>query len=380
MIPKLNYQSPEILDQEMRRLFMGGFQFAALTTELANDRDFVVVEQHGCSIVVQNFKGELRAFQNVCSHRFNKIQTEERGNRPLTCRYHAWTYDRTGFPAGLPKRQQFLTGDDARDRELLCLTRYEVECCGKFVFVRMTPGPQTLREYLGPFWEVLEDMSRHLGAEIHFRSVQHAANWKLLVENVLECYHCSTVHRETFVPWGVGRKPIQDVVLGHGHSSSHFPREPQKREELRLRYLSHMKDRSFSHSSFYHIFIFPNLFIASSEGLSFYVGHALPVGPEATVLRMRNYEPAVELKPRHRTRQDQINAHDMSLAVNLIEEDRAILENVQRGLKVSDKPGILGEEEVRIRNFHQHYLQSMSEGGATAAPEPAAAGSAGAEA
>ena len=88
MIPKLNYQSAAVLDEEMRLLFKGGFQFAALATELAGNRDFVVVEQHDCSIVVQNFKGELRAFQNVCSHRFNKIQTEERGNRPLTCRYH----------------------------------------------------------------------------------------------------------------------------------------------------------------------------------------------------------------------------------------------------------------------------------------------------
>ncbi|HEX8412644.1 MAG TPA: Rieske 2Fe-2S domain-containing protein, partial [Sphingomicrobium sp.] len=167
MIPKLNYRSPAALDEEMQRLFKSDFQFAALTTELAYDRDFVVVEQHDCSIVVQNFKGELRAFQNVCTHRFNTIQTEERGNRPLTCRYHGWTYDKTGFPAGLPKRQQFLTGDDAQDRELLCLTRYEVESCGKFVFVRMTPGSGTLREYLGYFWDVLEDMSRHIGAEIH---------------------------------------------------------------------------------------------------------------------------------------------------------------------------------------------------------------------
>jgi phenylpropionate dioxygenase-like ring-hydroxylating dioxygenase large terminal subunit len=365
MIPKLNYQSPAVLDEEMRRLFRGGFQFAALVTELENDRDFVVVEQHDCSIVVQNFKSELRAFQNVCSHRFNKIQTEERGNRPLTCRYHGWTYDRTGFPAGLPKRQQFLTGDDSRDRERLCLTRYEVESCGKFVFVRMTPGPQTLREYLGAFWDVLEDMSRHIGAEIHNCTVPHAANWKLLVENVLECYHCATVHRETFVPLGVGKMPIDQVVLSADHSSSHFPRVDEEREHLRQRYLSHLKGRSLVHNSFYHIHIFPNLFISSGEGLSFYVGQPMPISPTETRLRMRIFEPAVELSAKHRARQDPINEGTIKTSLALIEEDRAILESVQLGIALSDRPGAIGDEEVRIAHFMERYEARMQ-------PEPSA--------
>jgi phenylpropionate dioxygenase-like ring-hydroxylating dioxygenase large terminal subunit len=349
----------------MQRLFKSDFQFAALTTELAYDRDFVVVEQHDCSIVVQNFKGELRAFQNVCTHRFNTIQTEERGNRPLTCRYHGWTYDKTGFPAGLPKRQQFLTGDDAQDRELLCLTRYEVESCGKFVFVRMAPGLGTLREYLGYFWDVLEDMSRHIGAEIHYCTVSHAANWKLLVENVLECYHCATVHRETFVPIGVGKIPIDQVVLSADHSSSHFPRVDEEREHLRQRYLSHLKGRSFVHNSFYHIHIFPNLFISSGEGLSFYVGQPLPISPTETRLRMRIFEPAVNLSAKHRARQEPINEGTIRTSLALIEEDRAILEGVQRGIAMSDKPGAIGDDEARIAYFMERYQARMQ-------PQPSA--------
>jgi phenylpropionate dioxygenase-like ring-hydroxylating dioxygenase large terminal subunit len=29
---------------------------------------------------VQNFKGKIKAFQNVCAHRFNRIQPDQRGN------------------------------------------------------------------------------------------------------------------------------------------------------------------------------------------------------------------------------------------------------------------------------------------------------------
>ncbi|WP_374945179.1 aromatic ring-hydroxylating dioxygenase subunit alpha [Sphingomonas sp.] len=356
MIPKANYHSDAIFADEMRLLFARGWQFVALTTELANDRDFVCVDHEGASTVVQNFRGEIKAFQNVCSHRFNRIQTEDRGNRLLMCGYHGWTYDKDGFPKGLPKREQFLSEDNTH----LCLPHYPVETCGKFVFVDRGGGAASLREHLGDFHATLEAMSDYLGAEVQFCRVPHAANWKLLVENVLECYHCATVHRDTFVPWGVGKLPISDAVFDAGHSSAHFPRVDQPREELRQRYLSHLAERKFTHNSFFHIYIFPNLFISSSQGLSFYVGQVLPLSAERTMLRMRNFEPNVTLSDKHRARQDPINADSIATGLKLIEEDRAILENVQRGVRVSDRPGMIGDDEVRIRAFLEHYARAMA--------------------
>ena len=356
VIAKHNYYAPEILHDEARDLFGRGWQFAAMTDELAKDRDFVTLEHSGASIVVQNFKGSVQAFQNICSHRFHPIQTEARGNRILMCAYHGWTYDKTGFPTGIPKREQFLSEDNGH----LCLTRYPVEVVGKFVFVDRGGGTTTAREQLGGFADTLLEMSDYLGAETNFADVPHAANWKLLVENVLECYHCSTVHRDTFVPWGVGKLPIADAKFDAGHSSAHFPRQDQPREELRLRYLSHLKERKFDHNSFFHIHVFPNLFIASSQGLSFYVGQLLPVSAEKTVLRMRNFEPAVELSAKHRARQEPINADSIATGMQLIEEDRAILEAIQRGLHLAHAPGAIGDDEVRIAEFHKHYARSMA--------------------
>lgn len=359
MIPKLNYYDPAIFDREMDQLFRGRFVFAGLTDELAGDRDFVCVDHAGSAIVVQNYKGELRAFQNVCSHRFNRIQLTDRGNGPLTCRYHGWTFDRRGFPAGLPKREQFLDGTERDER--LCLPAYEVATCGRFVFVRERGGPGDLRGQLGDFFDVLEEIGAHIGAEIHFTHVDHAANWKLLVENVVECYHCATAHRDTFVPLGVGRLPISDVMISGANSSSHFPRVDQEREELRRRYLSHLSGRGLAHNSFHHIFIFPNLFITSSEGLSFYVGQLMPTGPETTRLRMRLFEPALELSPKHRARQVPINDGTVATSLQLIEEDRAILEAIQIGLRLSPRPGALGGEEVRIRAFADQYFSLMAD-------------------
>ncbi len=358
MIPKRHYYAPEIFDLEAERLFRTGWHFACLSPEVGNDRDFVCLDYPGNSIVVQNFRGSVKAFQNVCTHRFNKIQTEDRGNRPLMCGYHAWTFDSTGFPAGIPRKAQILSEDTSR--ESLCLPQYQVETCGKFVFVRLDPAAGSLRDHLGEFYEVLEEISRHIGAETHFGAVGHAANWKLLVENVVECYHCAVAHTETFIQAGFGKLPLDKVKISGSHSSSHFPRQAGAREAPRRRMFSHLAKREFVHDSFYHIYIFPNLFIASTEGMSFYVGQAIPVAPERSELRLRYYEANVELSAGQRLRQDGITQETNAIGLRLVDEDRRILENVQKGLRLTDKPGLVGQDEVRVRAFMDCYLAQMT--------------------
>lgn len=353
------YFDPAALRAELNGIFRG-WQFVAMADELSQNRDFVCVDFPDDSIVVQNFHGELRAFHNVCSHRLRPIQTQDRGNRALWCAYHAWSFDSEGMPIGQ------LKGFPASsvERERLCLTRYRIELCGRFVFVARNPEVPSLDAFLGTSAPLLRALSEYIGSETYFGTMAHAANWKLLVENVLECYHCSAVHPQTFVHGlGVGRKPISDVEISdteYGtHSSSHFPRTPIKREALRRKLVAHLDGRSFVHDSFFHVHIFPNLFISSTEGTNFYVGHAIPSASDRTLLRIRFFEPAVELTDRGRVRQDAINEQGIPLGLQVIEEDRAILEQVQRGVSIADRPPVFGAEEVRIEAFHDGYRRAM---------------------
>ena len=357
MIPNDFYYSAEVFEREMSSLFGSRWQFVAMTSELENDRDFVCVDYHGTSVVVQNFKGSIRAFQNVCTHRFNRIQLEDRGNSPLTCRYHAWTFDKEGFPAGLPNRAQVL-GDDVNIEDL-CLTRYTVETCGKFLFVKLGQEDLSLRAFLGSFYQTLEELSPHIGAEVLFTTMKHKANWKLLVENVLDKHHCPIAHRDTFVTQGYCLKGVDDVVQDGLHSSHQVPRAPTQREGARNIFLSHLKNRSYKHDSYFHLDVFPNLFVASSEGLAFYVGQLLPRGPEETDLRIRYFEAAVELSPKHRARQDQLNADNNVNGIAILDEDRTILENIQKGVRMSSKPGVVARDEARVVGFLNNYRQLM---------------------
>src|SRR5690606_29130732 len=123
---------------------------------------------------------------------------------------------------------------------------------------------------------------------------------------------------------------------------------------------SHLDHRLFSHDSFYHIHIFPNLFISSTEGTSFYVGQALPVSATETQLRIRFYEPSVELSETARARQDAINMQSTPLGLRVIEEDRVILETQQQGISQTHRTPNIGNEEVRISHFHTCYSNAMT--------------------
>src|SRR6187399_3360356 len=70
LIEPRDYTSTDAFRAEVDRIFMRRWIFACSLDGLANDLDYRCVEFGGVSVIVQNFEGEIRAFNNVCSHRF----------------------------------------------------------------------------------------------------------------------------------------------------------------------------------------------------------------------------------------------------------------------------------------------------------------------
>jgi choline monooxygenase len=83
LIAPRKFYGPEVYQPEQRQLFSLVWRCVGFTHELERHHDFVTLDVGGCSVVVQNFNGTLRAFANVCFHRFNRIHAECRGNGPL---------------------------------------------------------------------------------------------------------------------------------------------------------------------------------------------------------------------------------------------------------------------------------------------------------
>jgi phenylpropionate dioxygenase-like ring-hydroxylating dioxygenase large terminal subunit len=78
--------------------------------------------------------------------------------------YHGWTFNVEGCPSGIARRAD-LTSDEVSEADL-CLAQYQVEICGKFVFAKLDQSEGTLRDFLGSYYDDLEEISAHIGNEV----------------------------------------------------------------------------------------------------------------------------------------------------------------------------------------------------------------------
>ena len=142
-------------------------------------------------VVTRDRDGELRAFLNVCRHR-GAVLTDGCGERAtLQCHYHAWTYELDGTLRSAPRSDR----EPGFDNDELSLLPASVGTWGPFLFVNPDPGAEPLADHLGELPAILARELDVNAIEFHSRVEFGAnANWKIVVENFLECYHCPTAH------------------------------------------------------------------------------------------------------------------------------------------------------------------------------------------
>lgn len=186
------YSDEEVLRRERSRIFARTWQYGGRADQVAEPGSFLATDAGGIPILVtRDTSGTLRAFLNVCRHR-GAVLTEGCGARKtVQCHYHAWTYDLDGTLRTAPRSDRE-PGFDNDDWSLLPAS---VDTWGPFLFVNPDPGAGPLADHLGELPEIMaRDIDLH-GLVFHSRVEFGAnANWKIVVENFLECYHCPTAH------------------------------------------------------------------------------------------------------------------------------------------------------------------------------------------
>jgi Rieske 2Fe-2S family protein len=173
-------------------------------------------------LISRNRAGDVRAFFNVCRHRGARLCTEAAGevSRAFRCAYHAWTYDLDGKLIAAPN----LVKMPDVDRGQFGLRQIAVREWLGYVWVCLAENPPSFEDsVLAAVQERLGDLESlehydianlKVGRRIRY---DVAANWKLIVENFMECYHCATIHPEltTVLPEFVDGFAAQYFV-GHG--------------------------------------------------------------------------------------------------------------------------------------------------------------------
>jgi choline monooxygenase len=192
-LPAAWYADPGIVALERERIFSRAWQYAGRADQVEAVGSFFATEVAYVPIVVARGRDEvLRAFVNVCRHRGHPVASGEGCRETLQCPYHAWTYDLDGSLRRAPRADR----EPGFDPSGLSLRPVSVDTWGPFVFVNADPDAPPLEETLGELPDLVAASGVDLDT-VRFHSHYEwdiKSNWKVAVENFLECYHCPTAH------------------------------------------------------------------------------------------------------------------------------------------------------------------------------------------
>lgn len=352
-IPADYYWKPDVLKREIKAVFEKTWLCVAFIDDLVNHQDFVTAQIGPHNVVVQNFKGALRAFRNVCSHRFARIQTERCGNRRLQCPYHGWLYDQEGKPTGIPDNANSFGFNEA-ERAALSLTSYRLEVCGRFVFISMAKEGISLREFLGRIYDDLEHFTQVCPRRIRTLSTEIEVNWKIGFENAAEGYHVQRLHKDSLGPT-LGKDLSIDFVEDHSIYIRALS-ESTRTWWDRVANIVHLKSGNrFPESTNY--IIFPHTVALATRDSSFVLQTYTPI--DSTRFRCDTTYWIAEARegPALEALADNL----LQLNDRIMAEDADICLAVQAGVRdVPDRQtSLLGSSENRIAHFQRAYSARM---------------------
>ena len=348
------YTDANWFDTDLKSIIAKSWQWVCHVEKTREPGSFVTADIAGNPIaVVRGNDGALRAFYNVCKHRAHELLSGEGNVTRIMCPYHAWVYKLDGRLARAPHTEN-LQDFDPRD---ICLEEVQVEeFCG-FVFVNLDADGPSLSEQSGD----LETEVRHWAPDVDQLTFGHRltydikSNWKNVVDNFLECYHCPTAHKD-----------FCDLV----------DMDTYKVATCGI-YSSHMADAGNSQNAAYDVsnatvrthavwWLWPTTCLMRYPGRSsMIVLNIIPAGPDRT---LETYDFFLETPEPNEMELDAIRYLDEVLQV----EDINLVESVQRGMstpaftqgRIVHDPDGSGKSEHAVHHFHGLVLDAYARGSA----------------
>ena len=301
-------------------------------------------------LIVRDKDGELRAFYNVCKHRAMQLLEGEGKSNKIMCPYHAWTYDLGGQLVRAPESEN-MENFNTRD---VCLDKVQVEeFCG-FVYVNLDLDAKPLANVSGDLAKEINywapDVNQLTFA--HRLSYDIKSNWKNVVDNFLECYHCPVAHKDfcTLVDMDTYK------VTTHGIYSSHMAEAGKVANSAYSVENATVKDHAVW-------WLWPNTCIMRYPGRgNMIIMQVIPAGPNRT---LETYDFFLETKEPNEDEQSAIKyLNDV-----LQQEDIWLVENVQKGMntpafkqgRIVHDPAGSGKSEHALHHFHGLVLDAYKQ-------------------
>ncbi|KAH7007197.1 Rieske [2Fe-2S] iron-sulfur domain-containing protein [Ilyonectria destructans] len=201
-LPSSWFREPEFYDLERRAIFSKTWLIVSHKSQFATPGQYARYEVAGYPFfVVSDRDGNINAFLNVCRHRAFPIVHNETGKASiLSCKYHGWSYGLKGNLAKAPRFDTVPASQFNKDQYSLYKLHMHIDQLG-FVWVNLDGSEKPSISWEEQFKNIdtQERITKVYNMDDyefdHTWSLDGCNfNWKTLVENYNECYHCSTAH------------------------------------------------------------------------------------------------------------------------------------------------------------------------------------------
>ena len=345
------YTEPKWYEQDQQQIITKSWQWLCHIEKLRDPGSYVTDTIAGMPIVaVRDGEGRLRAYFNVCKHRAHELLSGSGTVRTIVCPYHSWTYNLSGSLTSARHTRHL----EDFDKGSICLDEVSVEEFGGFVWLNLDPDALPLVESSGDLGAEIAHWAPDVGdlTFAHRLTYTINSNWKNVIDNFLECYHCPVAHKD-FVS-------LVDMdtyeVTTHGIYSSHMA-EAGKSENTAY----DVTEATVTDHAVW--WLWPNTCIMRYPGRgNIIVLKVIPAGPDLTY---ETYDFYLESADPNTAELESIRYLDEVLQV----EDINLVESVQRGMstpaftqgRIVADPAGSGLSEHALHHFHGLVLDAYNQ-------------------
>lgn len=352
---------PVAFAEEQRRL-ASVWTFLGMTSDAETDGDWFRASIATRSVFVQRFGTELRGFENVCAHRSMPLRNADRGNGPVVCGFHHWTYDRQGRAVGIPHCRELF---DALPQQLGAhLTPIELATCGRMIFGRF-PHPrvsESLEDFLGTAAFAILAAGSQAQHRTHRLIGPMNASWRLGVHISLDDYHSPAVHPRTFGKEGYLRRNDISYFRVGLHSAYVNSTKLKELEQIARR----CRNGTYYPTCYTILQLFPNVLMAffRTDRDHFHCVVMLYEAVRHDRTNVRAWLHPAPLPGRRswmRALTDPVRSSIVRRYVaTVMREDGLVCERIQGIARQIGRPPLLGRLEERIGWFEESYRKLMA--------------------
>ena len=192
-LPRKFYIEPDNLNQEFKKIFHNNWICIGRSSDLSIKGQYITIQIGNESVIILKSENDkTRAFYNVCRHRGTRICNKNEGkfSKTVQCPYHGWTYDLNGKLIGSPHMEE------AKDFNKIDYPLFPIKTkiWQGFLFINLSENTTNFNETFEPINNFLHSWDLNKLIVLDKKRYSVNCNWKLIIQNYCECYHCPMIH------------------------------------------------------------------------------------------------------------------------------------------------------------------------------------------